>query len=325
MSELDQAHQLPKIVDDLLEVATKKGLRLWVVGGAVRELLRGQAESIHDLDISTSAEAIAVLTPWCEKRWGVVVELFPKVNTSRFSIHGSAELIVDLAMTRKETYPRPGKLPRVEAATIEEDVGRRDFSVNAMVLPLAVFRRALDGQPFTKEIIDRFGGQEDLQTGVLRILHRQSFLEDPIRILRGVRYAARFGWKFDPETFRVLQEDLSGGVFSSVPGNRLRTEFERVLLEDNVSGCLELLADWNIFEQGFSFSPGFSQRLRQAGEFLLSFPASERLQIFLALVLSLHPENEILLHELGRKKRKQLLELSATSTLRDVMKDKKTP
>jgi tRNA nucleotidyltransferase/poly(A) polymerase len=105
---------------------------------------------------------------------------------------------IDIARTRKETYPRPGELPKVESASIEDDLYRRDFTVNAMALSLH-----LDD---FMELIDPLNGQEDLKRGLVRIIHDKSFVDDPTRIFRAVRYAARLGFRIEPHTSRLLNK-----------------------------------------------------------------------------------------------------------------------
>src|SRR5690606_1894726 len=100
----------------------------------------------------------------------------------------AGEVAIDVATARRETYDYPGALPRVEPAAIEEDLGRRDFTVNAMALPL-------QGAP---ELLDPHGGLADLEAGTLRLLHEASVRDDPTRALRAARYAARLGFKLDP-------------------------------------------------------------------------------------------------------------------------------
>ena len=107
---------------------------------------------------------------------------------------------IDVAQTRAESYPRPGALPEVRPATIDEDLARRDFTVNAMAYPLAE-----DG-----ELLDPHGGLDDLRAGLLRVLHERSFIDDPTRALRAARYAARFGFELDKATASLLADtDLS--------------------------------------------------------------------------------------------------------------------
>lgn len=115
---------------------------------------------------------------------------------------------MDIARTRKETYPRPGELPKVESASIEDDLYRRDFTVNAMALSLHL-------SDFGR-LIDPLNGQEDLKRGLIRVIHDASFVDDPTRIFRAVRYAERLGFRIEPHTLKLLKDavnripDLSG-------------------------------------------------------------------------------------------------------------------
>src|SRR5690606_28382654 len=130
---------------------------------------------------------------------------------------GTAELIVDgikvdIATARRETYAHPGALPEIETASIAEDLGRRDFTINAMAVPL--------DEPAS--LIDPHGGKADLNRGVIRVMHPGSFIDDPTRALRAARYAARFGFDLDPAT-----ADLLAAVnLNTVSRERIENEFD---------------------------------------------------------------------------------------------------
>jgi len=105
---------------------------------------------------------------------------------------------IDIARTRKEGYPKPGELPKVEPASIKDDLHRRDFTVNAMA-------QSLHPSDFGR-LIDPLGGQEDLKRGLIRVIHDKSFIDDPTRIFRAVRYAERLGFRIEPHTSRLLNK-----------------------------------------------------------------------------------------------------------------------
>jgi tRNA nucleotidyltransferase (CCA-adding enzyme) len=142
---------------------------------------------------------------------------------------------VDIAGARTETYERPGALPTVTpAANIEEDLARRDFTINAMAIPL-------QGEP---RLIDPHGGSGDLDGERLRVLHERSFLDDPTRAIRAARYASRFGFRLEPKTDELLREtDLT-----TVSADRRRTELERLAAEPNACDGFELLAEWGVID-----------------------------------------------------------------------------
>jgi tRNA nucleotidyltransferase (CCA-adding enzyme) len=135
----------------------------------------------------------------------------------------AGDLVVDLASTRRETYAQPGALPQVEPAPLDEDLARRDFTVNAMAASL--------DEPRIGELRDPHGGQADLDAGVIRILHPRSFIDDPTRLLRAVRYESRFGFRMDEDTERRAREAIAADAPSTVSGARIRDELLDLLGE----------------------------------------------------------------------------------------------
>jgi tRNA nucleotidyltransferase (CCA-adding enzyme) len=195
---------------------------LYLVGGAVRDLLLGRPRGDVDVVVEGDAGALA------RALGGEVVE-HERFATARAGLDG---LRVDLAGARAESYPRPGALPEVRPAGIAEDLARRDFTINAMAIPL-------QGKP---ELIDPYGGRPDLEAGTLRVLHERSFSDDPTRALRGARYAARFGFDLEPQTARLLREtDLA-----TVSDDRRRAELRKLAAEPGGVRGFELLAEWGL-------------------------------------------------------------------------------
>lgn len=205
----------PELRDLLLAVQrAARGIEtpLWVVGGAVRELLLPNRALLTEIDLAVGADlAVGVSAAGGEKLASGVVGIVEAVSgRTRAKVHrhdsfGTASLElgavrIDLARSRRERYPRPGVLPIVEAASIDDDLARRDFTINAMAF-------ALDG-PEAGRLLDPYGGARDLERGLLRILHDGSFRDDPTRLVRGCRYAARIDGRFAPGTSRAAQRDL---------------------------------------------------------------------------------------------------------------------
>jgi len=182
-----------------------------VVGGAVRDVLLGRAP--HELDLVVEGDAVAVAQR-AARRLGGRLTVHDRFGTATVSSDGFA---FDLAGARRETYPRPGALPEVRlGASLREDLARRDFTVNAIAV------RLTDG-----EMTSWPGASEDLEARVLRVLHERSFIDDPTRILRLLRYSARLGFEPDEETDALIDPAL----FASVSGDRLGREL-RLLLEE---------------------------------------------------------------------------------------------
>lgn len=149
---------------------------------------------------------------------------------------GTATLVagatrLDLVTARAESYGRPGALPAVQAGGIEQDLARRDFSINTMALVLNGERRG--------DVLDPHGGRGDLEHGLLRVLHEQSFIDDATRMLRGVRYEQRFGFAFEPRTLSLLEKDLA--CLDTISGDRVRHELERTFEEAEPEQALQRL------------------------------------------------------------------------------------
>jgi len=152
---------------------------------------------------------------------------------------------MDLATLRREAYARPGALPEVAPGTLEEDLHRRDFSVNAMAIRLNGA-----GRGEASELIDLADGRADLAARALRVLHDRSFHDDPTRALRAARLAARLGFRLSRGSRKLLRDALRDGVFGSVSGDRLRREIEK-LFEDSGRGvnpaeALRRLDEWHV-------------------------------------------------------------------------------
>lgn len=198
---------------------------VYLVGGAVRDLLLGRPRT--DVDLVVEGDAAALAT-----RLGGADAEHERFGTVKVEVEGHE---LDIASARTEAYPEPGALPVVSPAeSIEVDLGRRDFTINAMAIPV-------EGEP---RVIDPYGGQTDLERGLLRVLHPKSFEDDPTRAIRAARYAARFGFTLEPETDRLMRRaDLS-----TVSADRRRAELERLASEPTGRVGFGLLAGWGLID-----------------------------------------------------------------------------
>ena len=190
---------------------------VYLVGGAVRDLLVGQPS--FDLDLAVEGDAREVAARLSERLGGEAVD-HDRFGTATVR---AQSFVADLATTRRERYPHPGTLPEVEPAGLHEDLHRRDFTVNAMAIALA--------EPERGALVDPLSGREDLDAGVVRVLHPLSFLDDPTRLLRALRYEARLGFALDPDTERLVREAADARVFATVSGARVRDELTDLLGE----------------------------------------------------------------------------------------------
>ena len=217
---------------------------VYVVGGAVRDLLLGRPRADLDLVVVGDAAALA------EALGGKVVT-HESFATAKALLDGHE---VDIATARTETYPRPGALPEVAPAIdLEADLVRRDFTINAMAVAVE--------EP---ELIDPTGGRADLDAGVLRVLHPRSFVDDPTRALRAARYAARFGFTPEPESEALLRKaDLI-----TVSADRREAELLRLAAEPEAARGFELLDEWGLL----ALRPGGAELARGVADLLSTEP-----------------------------------------------------
>jgi tRNA nucleotidyltransferase (CCA-adding enzyme) len=202
--------------------AALRGRQVWVVGGAVRDLLLGGTHADIDLVVEGDATEVAAML-------GAELKAHERFGTATVEVGGSH---VDVAAARRETYAHPGALPDVETASLSDDLARRDFTVNAMALPLGG-----EGKLF-----DPHGGYADLEAGVLRVLHPRSFQDDPTRALRAARYAARLDLKLEPETAGLL----SATDLSTASADRIDAELHRLLAEESAPKAVANLSAWSL-------------------------------------------------------------------------------
>lgn len=204
--------------------AAAGGAPTYLVGGAVRDLLLGRERT--DLDVVVEGDAAALAA-----KLGGESVADDRFATAKAVLDG---VEFDLATARAESYPHPGALPEVRPASVSEDLARRDFSINAMAVPIG-------SEP---ELIDPHRGLADLEAGVLRVLHERSFVDDPTRALRAARYAARFDFAAEPETEAMARRaDLS-----TVSEDRVESELMRLAREPRAGKGFELLAEWSLVE-----------------------------------------------------------------------------
>jgi len=224
-----------RALDLVKEVAAEKELRPFLVGGPVRDLFLDRHDVV-DVDLtledggSTLARALA-------KRINGRLRSFPQFLTYKVTAEGLPE--VDIATARKERYRAPGALPTVTAGRLKDDLLRRDFSINAMALDLT-----------TGDLHDPSGGERDLAAMSIRVLHDQSFIDDPTRIFRAVRLATRLGFSLEAHTLRLLESAVTSGALESISRERIWRELflafdeeqaPNVIAALHAAGALEIL------------------------------------------------------------------------------------
>ena len=261
-------HDTAELLDSVLDAAESRGLAVYAVGGPVRDLLLSRA--IHDVDLlleTGDAVALATLAAPPDAR----VTRHDRFGTVRLQFGSAA---IDLSAARRETYAHAGALPRVEPGSLEEDLARRDFTANALALPLSSH-----AQREHSGLIDLADGVADLVGGHLRILHPRSFHDDPTRVLRAARLGPRLGLSLTRGSRTALRDALRDGVFGRVSGDRLRRElvkvFDDVRLGLDPSGVLRLLSNWHVLgalEPGLDLPRAAVVPLRRLGRAIASPP-----------------------------------------------------
>jgi tRNA nucleotidyltransferase (CCA-adding enzyme) len=206
----------------LVHLAEERRAPLYLVGGPLRDLLLDRQSLDIDLLVEGDAPALAR---------ELAAEL--SMRLKQHAAFGTATVIgdgwhIDLATARRETYRRPGALPAVTPATVEEDLCRRDFTINAMAL-------RLDG-PGAGALLDPFGGQRDVTGRSIRALHERSFQDDATRILRAARYAHRLAFHCEERTAKWMRRDA--GYLQTISPARIHHELARILAEPEPEAIL---------------------------------------------------------------------------------------
>lgn len=216
--------------------AKKLGLRAWVVGGAVRDFYLQRPTQDIDLTFNGNQESVA---GFCVKHWGGEKHKFSQFGTFNALLKNGIKL--DLARLRGETYVHAGALPQVHfTQTIKEDLFRRDFTINAWALSILP-------DSFGKSF-DPYGARKDIDKKFIRILHDKSFLDDPTRMFRAVRFAGRFGYRLAPKTAHLLREAVTGEYPLLISRERFSRELVKILQEKKVKEIFNLMQEYDLLK-----------------------------------------------------------------------------
>ncbi len=248
---------LRTVVDAALRVAEARGERIVIVGGFVRDLLMRRPVGDYDLDVVIEGDGLAFSKALQGEIGGERREHVSFLTSKLFSPFraegGEPPYLseVDVATARSETYARPGALPVVTPTSIENDLWRRDFSSNALALPLAAYRglvsRELSLEDVAKQVIDPCGGLPDIKGATLRILHPQSFIDDPTRLFRAVRYVVRLSFNFDRATLAGFYEAVRGGALATLSPRRIWNEVVTALGEESPAEVIQEFVERGLF------------------------------------------------------------------------------
>jgi tRNA nucleotidyltransferase (CCA-adding enzyme) len=267
-----------KAVALITDVARSHDMNIYLTGGALRDLITGFP--IRDIDLTLQGNPFK-LQKDLEKAGVSVHGVEEATRTMHLLLPGNVR--AELSMARAETYEKPGKTPKIEPSTINEDLRRRDFTVNAMALSLNPGSRGL--------LADPFNGVADAETKVLRVLHNYAFYEEPSRLLRAARFSARFHWPLEERTQARYESAKEGNYIDSINKDAVGYELEQVAREDNPieivralekEGWLKVLhPHWSVAKLE---SPELTQLLKtkqQMLDFGISVDASPAVMYFL--------------------------------------------
>ncbi len=211
-------------------LAHERSWALYLVGGYVRDLLLAIPD--RDIDVSVVGDAVELASLLARMAGGVAVsEAHAAFGTATVGLGDGLRL--DLVTARKEVYPRPGSLPVVEPGTIQDDLARRDFTVNAMAFSLVPGGKG--------ELLDPYSGMADLQARLIRVLHEKSFTDDPTRIFRAVKLAERLGFKVEKQTLELILRAVRDGALYTVSTDRTVRELLLILEEPKADYMLAAL------------------------------------------------------------------------------------
>lgn len=213
-------------------LAETRGIQAYAVGGCVRDWLLGHSRLV-DVDVCVEGDGIAFARAAATAlKAGVVVH--DQFGTATLTRPRRGR--IDVAGCRRETYREPAAYPKVAPGTLRDDLCRRDFTINAMAMSVApgAFGR----------LVDEYGGLRDLRAKRLRVLHPNSFFDDPSRILRAARFAPRYRLVLEPKTTVSLRQAVASGMLSRLNRGRLRKELLRMLEEPDPVACFAQLGQW---------------------------------------------------------------------------------
>ncbi|HUL36573.1 MAG TPA: CBS domain-containing protein, partial [Thermodesulfobacteriota bacterium] len=226
--------QLYNLLGEFGRIGDELGYSVYAVGGFVRDLLL-RVENF-DVDIVVEGDGIRLAEEF-EKKFSCRIRTHKKFGTAIILFPDS--LKVDVATARWEVYDSPAALPTVESASIKMDLYRRDFTINTLAIQL-------NPKAFG-ELIDFFGGIKDIKEKIIRVLHNLSFVEDPTRVFRAIRFEQRFGFQIGKHTQNLMKNAMKVGFLERLSGGRVLSELILILQEENPLPALKRMRDFNLF------------------------------------------------------------------------------
>ncbi|KXK16277.1 MAG: polynucleotide adenylyltransferase-domain containing protein [Chloroflexi bacterium OLB14] len=231
--------EVQTLISNIASLATELNIPCYLVGGIVRDLLLNLPIHDSDLDFVFEGDAIKFGESLVKKYGGKLTHHY-KFHTAIWHLPQTLDLrlaTVDLITARKESYQHAGALPTVTSSTIDDDLHRRDFPINSMAI-------RLDGDHFG-QLLDPLNGGVDLENKIIKVLHDKSFIDDPTRIFRAIRYETRYSFNLEPSTLNLINaESLS--VLSKLSGERIRNELDLIFDEEKASQIILRVAKLGI-------------------------------------------------------------------------------
>jgi tRNA nucleotidyltransferase (CCA-adding enzyme) len=321
-----------ELLQQVTAAAQARGWNLYLVGGGVRDvLLQSNHEPLllQDIDLVVDGYHRSMDTHAGVELASVIEQMYPEAS---LTIHGEFQtaalswhqdpvlgnLLMDIATARTEFYPYPAANPQVEASSIRQDLYRRDFTINALAVRLTPPKR---GEYSRKgDLLDFFGGLLDLRSRQIRVLHANSFIEDPTRIYRAVRFAVRLGFTIEPQTEEYIRYAIDNQIYDQLKisdreadlkdnrqtpalTTRLRAELKYILQSNYWQPALKLLDRLNALtclHQDLSLTPTLNREVHFVSKWLILFEpkVSEHWLIRLeTLIAHLSPESRIIVAE----------------------------
>ena len=222
-----------KLIDTAGRIAKENGFVAFLAGGFVRDLLLNFEN--YDVDIVIEGDGIIFAEKFAENL-GVDVKKYKKFGTAVINLPDGIK--IDIATARTEFYRFPGSIPEVEYSSIKYDLYRRDFTINAMAVNI--------NPDNFGDLIDYFGGQRDLNGKLIRVLYNMSFVEDPTRIFRAIRFEQRYGFKIEKNTEHFLKNAVELELINKLAGQRIQDELVQILSEDEPLKALRRMAEFNV-------------------------------------------------------------------------------
>ncbi len=303
------------LLNEIGTIAGRLNMKVYLVGGCVRDLILGQDN--YDLDLVIEGQAIELakeLARLYPSRFEIIAT-HERFKTATIIFKAEKNYEVDLSTARIEFYEYPAALPQVEESKLKHDLYRRDFSINSLALCLNPGRYGL--------LIDYFHGLEDIKSKYLRVLHPFSFIEDPTRIIRMVRFATRFNFKIEAKTFELATRAIDIGMLHEISGTRFANELKQVFEDTDIIKALDLL--WS-FSKTLSFlSPNIQYnyktklKLMLAMRMLKRYELNDRFIVFLGVLLAESSKEDLnnILKRLMISNRNRLIITKANQWLKD--------